>query len=66
MSDNFNSKSQSPVNQPKNASKRPGLSLNLHTMPQTIAGHWGKWLILGFLILGIFALATFVFYTLMQ
>ncbi len=47
------------------AAKKQRLSLNLHTMPQTVTGHWKKWLVLGFLILGIFALVSFVLYYLM-
>ena len=42
--------------------KRSRLSLNLHTMPQTISGHWKNWLLLGFLILGIFAVASLALY----
>ncbi|MFA5130833.1 MAG: hypothetical protein WC467_00215 [Patescibacteria group bacterium] len=46
--------------------KKQRLSLNLHTMPQTVTGHWKKWLVLGFLILGIFALLSFGLYYLMS
>lgn len=46
--------------------KRPRLSLNLHTMPQTVTGHWKKWLVLGFLILAIFALGSFLLFTFTQ
>ncbi|MEI6529491.1 MAG: hypothetical protein WCN88_03790 [Candidatus Falkowbacteria bacterium] len=48
------------------ATKRPRLSLNLHTMPQTVTSHWKKWLVLGFLILGIFAIVSFLLYTFTQ
>jgi hypothetical protein len=49
-----------------NAPKRPNLSLNLHTMPQTVTGHWKKWLVLGFLILGVFAVVSVLFYAFTQ
>lgn len=42
--------------------KRKNLSLNLHTMPQTVASHWNKWLILGFAVLGVLALGAFILY----
>lgn len=48
------------------AMKHPRLSLNLHTMPQTVTGHWKKWLVLGFLILGIFALTSFLLFIFVQ
>lgn len=43
--------------------KRKSLSLNLHTMPQTITSHWTRWLVLGFVILGIFAIVSFLLYS---
>lgn len=49
---------------PPVASRAPKLSMNLHTMPQTIDGHWKKWLGLGFLVLGVFALLMLIFYSL--
>ena len=48
------------------AVKKPRLYLNLHTMPQTITGHWKKWLVLGCLVLGIFALTSFLLFVFMQ
>ena len=66
MLNNFGQKTQSPPSSVNGSLKRQGLSLNLHTMPKTITGHLKKWLVLGLLILGIFALASLVFYTLTQ
>jgi hypothetical protein len=41
----------------------PRLSLNLHTMPPTESGHWTKWLVLGFGILGVIALAAYFIFS---
>jgi hypothetical protein len=49
---------------PPAATRAPKLSMNLHTMPQTVDSHWKKWLGLGFLVLGIFALILLIFYSL--
>jgi len=50
---------------PQKASKQPKLSLNLHTMPQTISNNWMKWLVLGLVILSFFAIASLIFYSFM-
>lgn len=42
------------------AIKRPPLSLNLHTMPQTVGGHFKKWILLALLIFAILVAAAFI------
>jgi len=66
MLNNLDPKSRPQPSALGGAAKRQRLSLNLHTMPQTVTGHWKKWLVLGFLILAIFALASFLLYTFTQ
>lgn len=62
MLNNFEQKSRPRSSILGGVTKRPNLSLNLHTMPQTVTGHWKKWLVLGFLILGIFAVISILLY----
>jgi hypothetical protein len=66
MLNNFEQKPRSRPSILGGAVKRPNLSLNLHTMPQTVTGHWKKWLVLGFIILGIFAVFSISLYFLTQ
>jgi hypothetical protein len=48
------------------AVKHQPLSLNLHTMPQTVTSHWKKWLVLGLVVLVVFALISFLLYIFTQ
>jgi len=66
MLNNLETKSRPLSGNQTNPAKRPRLSLNLHTMPQTVTGHWKKWLVLGFLILVIFAIGSFLLFTFTQ
>jgi hypothetical protein len=63
MLNNFDTKSRVRTSILSGVTKRPRLSLNLHTMPQTVTGHWKKWLVLGLIILGILALAFWLLYS---
>lgn len=54
MLNNFEQKSRSRSDAVGGGAKRRNLSLNLHTMPQTVTGHWKKWLVLGFIIMAVF------------
>lgn len=56
MSGNFDKRVLSKAG----ASKRPPLSLNLHTMPQTVSGHFKKWLLFALLIFGILIAVAFI------
>jgi len=62
MLNNFEQKSRPRSSILGGVTNRPNLSLNLHTMPQTVTGHWKKWLVLGFLVLGIFAVISILLY----
>jgi len=66
MLNNFEQKPRSRSGIVGGAVKRPNLSLNLHTMPQTVTGHWKKWLVLGFVILGIFVVFSILLYVFTQ
>ena len=66
MLNSLDPKSRVRPNSNSGAVKHQPLSLNLHTMPQTVSSHWKKWLVLGLVILGIFALISFLLYTFTQ
>ena len=55
MLNNFEQKKRPRSEASGEHDKRRNLSLNLHIMPQTVTGHWKKWLVLGLIILVVFA-----------
>ncbi|NLZ74307.1 hypothetical protein GX917_00115 [Candidatus Falkowbacteria bacterium] len=55
MLNNFEQKKRPRSEVSSEHDKRRNLSLNLHIMPQTVTGHWKKWLVLGLIILVVFA-----------
>lgn len=62
MLNNLETKNSSRSSFMTGTTKRPRLSLNLHTMPQTVTSNWKKWLFLGVVILLIFAGISFLLY----
>jgi len=61
LNNNLNNKS--PLRLRAAGSKlEPHLSLNLHTMPQTVGSHFLKWLFLGLLVFGLMVLIAFLIF----